>query len=168
VRPARLPLHATDEYGKVDAELRVGRDGITVELDGATIEFPRPPTGADAVPDFVRRRQGTAISIACDGLALTATIHPRIEMSRTDGQLERSGNVVEAPLHGVVSKLYVAPGDNVEKGAPLLQMEAMKLIHTLKAPVSGRIQSIRCAEGDTVPAGALLIEISPEDAKEER
>jgi pyruvate/2-oxoglutarate dehydrogenase complex dihydrolipoamide acyltransferase (E2) component len=34
--------------------------------------------------------------------------------------------------------------------------------------VSGRIQSIRCAEGDTVPAGALLIEISPEDAKEER
>jgi biotin carboxyl carrier protein len=62
----------------------------------------------------------------------------------------------------------VAPGDNVEKGAPLLQMEAMKLIHTLKAPVSGRIQSIRCAEGDTVPAGALLIEISPEDAKEER
>jgi biotin carboxyl carrier protein len=108
------------------------------------------------------------VSIARDGLALTATIHPRIEMSRTDGQLERSGNVVEAPLHGVVSKLYVAPGDSVEKGAPLLQMEAMKLIHTLKAPVSGRIQSIRCAEGDTVPAGALLIEISPEDAKEER
>ena len=61
VRPAWLPLHAADEYGEVDAELRVGRDGITVELDGATIEFPRPPTGADAIPDFVRRRQRITI-----------------------------------------------------------------------------------------------------------
>ena len=168
VRPARLPLHVADEYGEVDAELRVGRDGITVELEDTTIEFALPRKGADIAAGFVQRRQGASVSIARDGLALTATIQPRIEMSRTDGQLERSGNVVEAPLHGVVSKLYVAPGDSVEKGAPLLQMEAMKLIHTLKAPVSGRIQSIRCAEGDTVPAGALLIEISPEDAKEER
>jgi 3-methylcrotonyl-CoA carboxylase alpha subunit len=62
----------------------------------------------------------------------------------------------------------VALGDSVEKGAPILQMEAMKLIQTLKAPMSGRIKSIRCTQGDTVPAGAVLIEISPEDAKEER
>jgi 3-methylcrotonyl-CoA carboxylase alpha subunit len=168
VRPARLPLHIADEYGEVDAELCVGREAIAVELEGATVEFALPQNGTDIVAGFVQRRQGASVSIARAGLALTATIQPRIDMSRSDGQLERSGNVVEAPLHGVVSKLYVLPGDSVEKGAPLLQMEAMKLIHTLKATVTGRILSIRCAEGDTVPAGALLIEISPEDAKEER
>ena len=69
-------------------------------------------------------------------------------MPRTDSHSGRSGNAIEAPLHGVVSLLYVALGDTVEKGAPVLQMEAMKLIHTLKAPVAGRIESIHCAEGD--------------------
>ena len=58
-------------------------------------------------------------------------------MSRTDGQLDRSGNAIEAPLHGVVSRLHVALGDAVEKGTPVLQMEAMKLIHTLKATGAG-------------------------------
>ena len=53
-------------------------------------------------------------------------------MPREQGGLEQSGNVIEAPLHGVVSQLHVALGDTVEKGAPVLQMEAMKLIHTLQ------------------------------------
>ena len=89
-------------------------------------------------------------------------------MARGGGAIERSGNVVDAPLHGVVSKLYVAVGDSIAKGAPVLQMEAMKLIHTLKAPLDGRIQAIRCAEGDTVPAGAVLVEITPDAAEEKR
>jgi 3-methylcrotonyl-CoA carboxylase alpha subunit len=165
-RPARVTLHITDEYGEVDAELRVGRDGIAVELDGTTVDFLRSDLGAPE--GFVQRRQGAAISIAQEGLALTTTIQPQIEMLRTDGALERSGNAIDAPLHGVVSILYVAVGERVEKGTPVLQMEAMKLIHTLKAPVSGHIKSIHCKQGDTVPAGALLVEISPEDAEEKR
>ena len=36
VRPAKVLLHAADEYGEVDAELRVGRDGIMVEIDEIT------------------------------------------------------------------------------------------------------------------------------------
>ena len=69
-------------------------------------------------------------------------------------------------LHGVVSRLHVALGDAVEKGTPVLQMEAMKLIHTLKASAPGRIEAIRCAVGDTVPAGAVLVEITPVEMEE--
>ena len=61
----------------------------------------------------------------------------------------------------MISRLYVALGDAVEQGTPVLQMEAMKLIHTLKATAPGRIEAIRCAVGDTVPAGAVLVEIAP-------
>jgi biotin carboxyl carrier protein len=168
VRPARISLHVTDDYGDAEAELRVGHDRIVVELDGAAVEFPRSPVGADPLAAFIHRRHGAAVAIAHGGLALTAPLQPRIDMPRAAGQLERSGNVVDAPLHGVVSKLYVAVGDAVEKGTPVLQMEAMKLVHTLKAPLAGRIQSIRCAEGDTVPAGAVLVEISPEADEEKR
>jgi biotin carboxyl carrier protein len=76
--------------------------------------------------------------------------------------------VIEAPLYGVVSQLHVSLGDAVERGAPVLQMEAMKLIHTLKAPVPGRIEQIRCTVGDIVPAGAILVEITPDEIEEKR
>jgi 3-methylcrotonyl-CoA carboxylase alpha subunit len=175
VRPAKVSLHIADEYGQVDAEIRVSRDGIAVDLEGVSVEFELPKVEGDAVTlaparagrPFVARRDGATVRIARDGLAISVTLCPSIEMPRTDGQHDKSGNTIEAPLHGVVSCLHVALGDAVEKGTPVLQMEAMKLIHTLKATVPGRIGSIFCAVGDTVPAGAILVEISPIEEIEE-
>jgi acetyl/propionyl-CoA carboxylase alpha subunit len=174
VRAAKVLLRVADEYGEIDAELRVSRDGIAVEIDGASHDFEQPKINGDAVmlaaagsdSPFVARRDGAIVSIAHQGLALKATIRPNIDIPRDDAQHHHSGNAVEAPLHGVVSRLYVAAGDTVEKGTPVLQMEAMKLIHTLKAPVHGRVEQIRCAEGDTVPAGAILVEIAPAGIEE--
>jgi len=173
VRPAKASLHLVDEYGQSDAEVLVGREGITVELEGASVNLGRPVTENGTVKlaspsghPFIARRDGNVVSIACEGLSLSATIRFRIEMPREQGGLEKSGNVIEAPLHGVVSQLHVALGDTVEKGAPVMQMEAMKLIHTLRAQVTGRIEQIRCNVGDTVPAGAILIEITPSEVEE--
>jgi 3-methylcrotonyl-CoA carboxylase alpha subunit len=175
VRPAKASVHAADEYGEIDAEVLVSRDSIVVELDGSQVEFA-PPSETDAIKlasdtagsPFVARHDGAKVSIARGGLSINATIRLRIDMPRSDGQLERSGNVIEAPLYGVVSQLHVALGDAVERGAPVLQMEAMKLIHTLKAPVPGRIEQIRCTVGDIVPAGAILVEITPDEIEEKR
>jgi acetyl/propionyl-CoA carboxylase alpha subunit len=158
VRPARLSLHLSDAYGEVEADVRVNREGITVELEGRSIAFD--PT-ASLVGTI--RRDGV-IHVTRNGLAIAATIQPRIEMARAHGQVERGRNAIEAPLHGVVSRLHVALGDTIAKGAPVLQMEAMKLIHTLNAPAPGRIGAIRCAVGDTVPAGAVLVEIAADEA----
>jgi acetyl/propionyl-CoA carboxylase alpha subunit len=174
VRLAKVLLHINDEYGEADAELRAGREGIAIEIDGVVVDFEPPKAHSGAITliaagtsaPFVARRDDTTVSIAHQGLALKAAIRPRIDIPRDGGGLEHSGNAVEAPLHGVVAKLHVALGDVVEKGTPVLQMEAMKLIHTLKAPVPGRIEQINCNEGDTVPAGAVLIEISPVEVEE--
>jgi len=174
VRLAKVLLRINDEYGEADAELRASREGIAIEIDGVVVDFEPPKadggaitlTAAGSSAPFVARRDDTTVSIAHQGLALKAAIRPRIDIPRDGGGLEHSGNAVEAPLHGVVAKLHVALGDVVEKGTPVLQMEAMKLIHTLKAPVPGRIEQINCNEGDTVPAGAILIEISPVEVEE--
>jgi 3-methylcrotonyl-CoA carboxylase alpha subunit len=174
VRPAKVLLRITDEYGETDAELRASRDGIAIEIDGVAVDFEPPKDSGNAITlttagsgePFVARREATAVSIAHRGLALEAAIQPRIDIPRDGGGPERSGNAIEAPLHGVVAKLHVALGDVVEKGTPVLQMEAMKLIHTLKAPVAGRIEQINCAEGDTVPAGAILVAIAPAEVEE--
>jgi 3-methylcrotonyl-CoA carboxylase alpha subunit len=173
VRPAKVSVHINDEYGQTDAEVLVGRGSVTVEIEGASVELRRPvvETGritlaSPAGHPFIAQRKGDTVSITHEGLSLKAMIRLRVELPRSEGHLERSGNVIEAPLHGVVSQLHIALGDVVERGAPVLQMEAMKLIHTLKAPVAGRIQHIRCTVGDTVPAGAVLVEITPNEIEE--
>jgi len=170
---ARLLLHIADEYGETDAEVHVTRGGVAVEIGGATVGFARPAiageiklaANGEGGAFRVRQRDGV-VQIARDGLAIVATVQPKINMSLSHGQIERSGNAIIAPLHGVVSKLYVESGQSVAKGAPVVQMEAMKLIHTLSAPVDGRIGAIRCAAGDTVPADAVLVEIVPNETEE--
>ena len=173
VRPAKASLHLIDEYGHVDVEVLVGREGVTVELEGASVKLGRPVVEDEAIKlawptghPFIAHRDGDIVSITREGLSLSAAIRLRIEMPREHGHLEKSGNVIEAPLHGVVSQLHVELGDAVEKGTPVLQMEAMKLIHTLRAQVAGRIGQIHCNVGDTVPAGAILIEIKPSEVEE--
>jgi 3-methylcrotonyl-CoA carboxylase alpha subunit len=174
--PARLLLHAADEYGELDVEIRVSRDGVVVELEGTTLAFEMPTVAGDAMVlvhagsggRIVARQRDATVSIARDALALTSTIRPRIDLARAHHPPDRTGNSIAAPLHGVISRLYVAQGDVVEQGAPVLQMEAMKLVHTLKAPTAGRIEAIRCAIGDTVPAGAVLVEIAPVETEQPR
>jgi acetyl/propionyl-CoA carboxylase alpha subunit len=173
-RSAQISLHLKDDYGEMEAEVRVRRDAVEVEAGGRRMIFA-PPTADGALalmtPDdgrkFLVRRNAGAVQIARDGLALSVVVQPTIDLSLSHGRVEHTSNQILAPLHGVISKLYVAIGETVAKGAPVLQMEAMKLIHTLSAPVDGQVASLRCAAGDTVPADAVLVEILPSAADEQ-
>ena len=73
-----------------------------------------------------------------------------------------SGDDVEgglkAPMPGKVITLIAEPGAQVEKGAPLLVLEAMKMEHTISAPRRGRVKAFRCAPGDQVVDGVDLVD----------
>ena len=60
-------------------------------------------------------------------------------------------------MPGIVRKLLVAPGDEIESGSPLLILEAMKMENEIAATVSGTIEKIEVSEGDAVAAGAVLL-----------
>ena len=64
-----------------------------------------------------------------------------------------------APMPGKVIALVAAVGAKVEKGAPLLILEAMKMEHTITAPVAGTVKAFRFAVGDQVGDGAELVEL---------
>ena len=51
------------------------------------------------------------------------------------------------------------PGDAVEKGAPLLILEAMKMEHTISAPGSGVVEHVYFRAGDQVKEGAELVSL---------
>jgi 3-methylcrotonyl-CoA carboxylase alpha subunit len=67
---------------------------------------------------------------------------------------------MSAPMPGVVLKILVAVGDHVNKGAPLLILEAMKMEHQLTAPHDGTVLSINCKEGELVQPGLDLVTLS--------
>jgi 3-methylcrotonyl-CoA carboxylase alpha subunit len=62
-----------------------------------------------------------------------------------------------APMPGKVIAVLVEPGAVVEKGAPLIVMEAMKMEHTIGAPAAGKVAEVLYAVGDQVADGAQLL-----------
>jgi 3-methylcrotonyl-CoA carboxylase alpha subunit len=72
------------------------------------------------------------------------------------------GGGLTAPMPGKVVALLAAAGQSVEKGAPLLILEAMKMEHTITAPKNGTVKAFRYAAGDQVADGAELVEFEAE------
>jgi 3-methylcrotonyl-CoA carboxylase alpha subunit len=63
-----------------------------------------------------------------------------------------------APMPGKVIALLAQVGAKLEKGAPLLILEAMKMEHTLCAPAAGIVTAFRVAVGEQVTDGAELVD----------
>ncbi|WP_126443883.1 acetyl-CoA carboxylase biotin carboxylase subunit [Sulfuricystis multivorans] len=66
-----------------------------------------------------------------------------------------------APMPGKVVAHLVAPGARVEKGTPLVVLEAMKMEHTLIAPTAGIVHAFHYAPGEQVADGAELVAFEP-------
>lgn len=84
-------------------------------------------------------------------LAVIDTLHVGGAGDEVEGGLR-------APMPGKVIALAVEPGTQVEKGAPLLVLEAMKMEHTINAPRKGIVKAFRFAPGDQVTDGAELLD----------
>ena len=50
--------------------------------------------------------------------------------------------------------------DEVEAGAPIVVVEAMKMENELSAPKAGTVQKLHVAQGDTVEGGARLVTVA--------
>jgi 3-methylcrotonyl-CoA carboxylase alpha subunit len=68
------------------------------------------------------------------------------------------GGGLTAPMPGKVVALLAQPGQKVEKGTPLLILEAMKMEHTITAPAAGTLKAFCYAAGEQVSDGAALVE----------
>ena len=68
---------------------------------------------------------------------------------------------IAAPLPGTVVALLAEEGATLEKGAPILTLEVMKMEQTLRAPFAGVLKKIKCKVGDIVQEGVELAEMEP-------
>ncbi len=67
-----------------------------------------------------------------------------------------------APMPGVIEKVNVAAGDQVEAGDPLVVMIAMKMEYVIKAPKSGKVSKVPHSVGDFVTKDTVLVDFDEE------
>ena len=96
----------------------------------------------------------------------------RIELQakdRFDRLLEQMGlsnasaakvNELKAPMPGLIVDIRVQPGQAVQKGDPLLVLEAMKMENILKAPADGVVGSVKVELRANVQKGQVLVQFS--------
>jgi len=63
-----------------------------------------------------------------------------------------------APMPGLIIRVSVAVGDDVQAGQGVIAMEAMKMENELRVLVAGRVCAVHVAPGTAVEKGATLIE----------
>ena len=68
--------------------------------------------------------------------------------------------VIHALIPGLVSRLFVKPGDKVEIGQKLLILEAMKMENEIDSPISGTIGNIYIKASDKVKKGELIMKVT--------
>lgn len=73
----------------------------------------------------------------------------------------RSGDGrVKAPIPGLVTRLLVETGQQVEAGQPLVVLEAMKMENEIRAGRAGTVSQLHVTVGQSVSQRELLCEIS--------
>ncbi len=163
-------LDAADQAeDKTALQASVVRDGATTRLEYAGTSVPFTwARGAQAhtlVVTLGEARESGRVFVQDDDFTVfyqgrATTLQWQDPLSHALGDEHGEGKLT-APMPGKVIAILAQPGSLVEKGAPLLVMEAMKMEHTISAPSAGTVEQILFAVGDQVQEGAQLLAFSP-------
>ena len=67
---------------------------------------------------------------------------------------------LRAPIPGVITAVFVAPGSEVSVGEELLKLEAMKMNNSILSNRSGVIRDVRIIVGQVVKNNEILLEFA--------
>jgi len=144
-----------------------GHGRFAVEGGATTIDLTVEAEGRDAFlitrEDHRSRAHAVlsrdAVAIFIDGASFSFGLPDQLA---DEEEGSASGDVVTAPMPGLVKQVSAAAGASVSRGDALLVLEAMKMEHTLTAPRDGNVAEVLVTEGDQVTDGTVLIALQPE------
>jgi biotin carboxyl carrier protein len=84
---------------------------------------------------------------------------PRSLRSRKSAGVGEGRIEIAAMMPGKVVRVLVAEGDEIEAGAGLVVVEAMKMQNEMKSPKAGRVVEVKTKPEATVAAGEVLMVI---------
>ena len=101
-------------------------------------------------------REGFDVSIRGRSYAVTIIDPKRLRSGQNSDRHHHGVAEIRAPMPGKVVRVQIEAGAEVEKGAGLVVVEAMKMQNEMKSPRDGVVVSINVKPGDTVNAGDVL------------
>jgi geranyl-CoA carboxylase alpha subunit len=143
--PAALTARCGEHVHTIGGLTRLSRSIVSATIDGR-------PVSARCADD------GDASWWISEGFEIT--VHD-LRLTGAQGAQGTAAGAMLAPMHGRVTQVLAATGAQVEAGALLLVMEAMKMEHQLVAPFAGTVRALHARTGDQVAARQLLVEIAP-------
>ncbi len=152
-----------DGEALVDAYVSYQRDQWQITLNGETTLARGKKLDGDRFAVELDDRRLIASVVAVDekrSVFLQGTTYTLLRddpLHRVDAGDSHGGGLT-APMPGKVVALLAQAGQKVDKGTPLLILEAMKMEHTITAPTAGIVKAFCYAAGEQVSDGAALVE----------
>ena len=120
-------------------KLRIAIEGKTYEVEVEVDE----DSGLDASTSGTTPIQSTVLP-------------PAVKVNTSSGLDETK--VSRSPVAGLVVRVHVEPGQEVEAGELLMVLEAMKMETNITAAAAGKVQSVDVAPGDAVKLDQILLQ----------
>ncbi len=163
-------MKLTAEIEGQEHALELRRDGarVSTEIDGRRYELEARETEAGAYLFVlggrvyecrVERgaRPGEArVSVGGREFSVALSDPRRLRAAGAGGAQGHGRAVVAASIPGKVVRVLVEEGQQVEAGAGVVVVEAMKMQNELKSPKAGTVTGLRARAGATVNAGDVL------------
>nr|WP_217474188.1 acetyl/propionyl/methylcrotonyl-CoA carboxylase subunit alpha [Stutzerimonas stutzeri] len=140
--PARIGIHL-----QCNGENRL----VRIDTAGAS-----QPAAGEAMRRPKATRQGGTLHLEWNGELQAVTAFDPI--AEVEASHQHHGGMT-APMNGSIVRVLVETGQQVEAGATLVVLEAMKMEHSIRAQQAGVVKSLFCAEGEMVNEGAVLLEM---------
>jgi len=112
---------------------------------------------------LIVERDGANWIITTRGAATRALVLPLRLASHESRMIEKIppdlSKLLICPMPGMLVKLHVGEGDEVQPGQPLATVEAMKMENILRAEKEGVIAKINANEGESLAVDAVILEL---------
>ena len=160
-----LERAVTLEHGGDEWQARVICDGPQarrVLLDGAQVHALRQGgrwlLDGQVAPEV--RLTGDLVTVFAGAGLGFRVVDPLARAAGATGD----GNLIEAPMPGMVKAVFAKAGQAVAAGDRLAVLEAMKMEHALLAARDGVVAEVLVTAGTQVEAGAALVRLEAEEA----
>jgi 3-methylcrotonyl-CoA carboxylase alpha subunit len=165
-RRQRVFTFRQGQGGEQKVTLHYGKGPATFAIGDRKIGFGIAPGASGGIDLTLHGIKSHVVAIVEGHELYVRTRNGRFELHWVDpfggDDEEQVGeDRIVAPLPGTVVALLAEVGAKLEKGAPILTLEVMKMEQTLRAPFAGVLKAIKCKVGDIVGEGVELVEIEP-------
>jgi methylmalonyl-CoA carboxyltransferase small subunit len=127
-------------------KLQIGIDGKSYEVEVEITEDDSAPK-----PHYIPAHASPTV------LTSTTAASGAPKAAVDEGPVDET-KVCRSPIAGMVTRVNVQPGQQIQPNDLLLVLEAMKMETNVTSPVAGKVKNVRVAQSDGVQLNQILVE----------